>query len=66
MNPAGLAVSGEDIAATTVAEEELAGHMFVDSVDSLCTAVVTAVVVARKRKAVFVVTQNTFAAEVEE
>jgi hypothetical protein len=33
VNPAGLTVSGEDIAAMTVAEVELAGCMSVDSVE---------------------------------
>jgi hypothetical protein len=63
VNPAGLAVSGKEIAATTVAEAELAGRMSVDSVDSQRTAVLTGVVVVvRKRKTVFVAKQNAFAA----
>jgi hypothetical protein len=67
VNPAGLAVSGEDTAAMTVAEAELAGCMPVDSVDSQRTAVVTEVVVARKRKIAFVAKQNALAAvELEE
>lgn len=57
--PAGLAVSGEDIAAMTVAEAELAGHI---SVDSRRTAVVKEVAVARKRKIAFEAKQNAFAA----
>lgn len=61
VNPAGLAVSGENIAAMTVAEVELAGCMSVDSVDSQRTAVVTEVV-ARKRKTAFVAKQNALAA----
>lgn len=62
VNPAGLAVSGKNIAAMTVAGVELAGRMSVDSVDSQHTAVVTEVVVARKRKTAFVAMQNAFAA----
>lgn len=62
MNPAGLAVSGENIAAMTVVEAELAGRMSVDSVDSQRTAVVAEVAVARKRKTAFVAKQNALAA----
>lgn len=62
VNSAGLAVSGEDIAAMTVAEVELAGCMFVDSVESQRTAVVTEVVVVRKRKTAYAAKQNALAA----
>jgi hypothetical protein len=62
VNPAGLAVSGEDIAAMTVAEVEVAGHMFVDSVDSRHTAVVMEAAVVRKRKTAFAAKQNALAA----
>lgn len=62
VNPAGLAVSGEDMAAMTVVGTEL-GRM---SVGSQRTAVVMEVAVARNRKAAFVVKQNVFAvAELE-
>lgn len=68
VNPAGLAVSEEDIAAMTVAEAELAGRMSVEFVDSQRTAVVMEeVVVVRKRKTAFVAKPNAFAAvELEE
>lgn len=62
VNPAGLAVSEEDIAAMTVVEAELAGHMSVEFVDSQRTAVVMEVVVVRKRKTAFVAKPNAFAA----